>query len=83
VVACRYRETVGVPLDVKSGEFAAAVELRRRFLGIADNESARRACDRGVGAVACHALKANPDMSYQIVDAVMARVWFPGSRGEK
>jgi len=31
----------------ESGEFAAAVELRRRFLGIADNESARR-CVRAI-----------------------------------
>jgi hypothetical protein len=31
----------------ESGEFAAALELRRRFLGIADNESARR-CVRAI-----------------------------------
>ena len=31
----------------ESGEFAAAVELRLRFLGIADNESARR-CVRAI-----------------------------------
>jgi hypothetical protein len=35
---------------------------------------ALRACDRGVEAVACPAPKANPDMPYQIIDAVMARV---------
>jgi hypothetical protein len=49
----------------ESGELSAVVELRRHFPGIKDNAAARL-------CVRAPAPEANPDMPYQIIDAVMA-----------
>jgi hypothetical protein len=59
----------------ESGEFSAAVELRRHFPGIADNATARSSatCDRGVETTASPAPEVNSDMSDQTIDTGMTR----------